>query len=206
MSISGPDYSGYKCVHEGCQKSFEPRKGGNNVHRQRNCGKPFGRQNIMRCATDAESPKLHLQHIVDAAHQGEHHQDLRKQELQIIANIKEKCELYLRNIVHFAAASPRESNGALLKSWAATPDVAFILKWQPARRTGPTQTSGGHRWRVALTAVPGRRGRAAAYGGRLERAHGRHAGGAADIPTARWRRGPIDGSPDRQGRPSSHLR
>ena len=62
----------------------------------------------MRCATDAESPKLHLQHIVDAAHQGEHHQDLRKQELQIIANIKEKCELYLRNIVHSAAAPPRK--------------------------------------------------------------------------------------------------
>ena len=65
-------------------------------------------QNITHCAADAESPKLHLQHIVDAAHQGEHHQDLRKQELQIIANIKEKCELYLRNIVHSAAAPPRK--------------------------------------------------------------------------------------------------
>ena len=31
---------GYKCVHEGCQKSFESRKR-YNVHRQRNCGKPY---------------------------------------------------------------------------------------------------------------------------------------------------------------------
>ena len=32
---------GYKCVHEGCQKSFEPRKG-YNVYRERNRGKPCG--------------------------------------------------------------------------------------------------------------------------------------------------------------------
>ena len=29
---------GYKCMHEGCQKSFESRKG-HSVHRQKNCGK-----------------------------------------------------------------------------------------------------------------------------------------------------------------------
>ena len=31
---------GYKCEHEGCQKSFESRKR-HNVHRQRNCGKSY---------------------------------------------------------------------------------------------------------------------------------------------------------------------
>ena len=31
---------GYKCEHEGYQKSFESRKR-YNVHRQRNCGKPY---------------------------------------------------------------------------------------------------------------------------------------------------------------------
>ena len=134
--------------------------------------------------------------------------DLRKQELQIIANIKEKYELYLRNIVHFAAAPPRQNNGALLESWATTRDVAFILKWRPARRasrrrraaaTGPG-TGGGWHW------PPYRADELQHDGGRLERAYGRHAGGAADMPTARRRRRPSDGSPDRQGRPSCHLR
>ena len=99
-------------MQEICQKSLESRKG-YNVHRQRNRGKQSGdiqfrRQVILRGAEDAERPKLHLQFIVDAVHQGVHRLDLRKQELRIIANIKEKCELYLRNIVHFAAAPPRE--------------------------------------------------------------------------------------------------
>ena len=31
---------GYKCVHEGCQRSIVSRKG-YNVHRQRNSGKPY---------------------------------------------------------------------------------------------------------------------------------------------------------------------
>ena len=58
-----------------------------------------------RCWT----PKAHLQPIFYAAHQDVHRLDLWKQELWINANLKEKCELYLRNIVHFAAAPARES-------------------------------------------------------------------------------------------------
>ena len=69
----------------------------------------FGRQVISRGAADAERPKLHLQPNVFAAHQGVQRRVLRKVGLQIIAKIKEKCEIYLRNIVHFAAKPPRES-------------------------------------------------------------------------------------------------
>ena len=64
------------------------------IHRQRNSGNiKFWRQVILRGAADAHRPKLHLQPIVDAQHQGEHRQDLRKRKLQITVNIKEKCEL-----------------------------------------------------------------------------------------------------------------
>ena len=55
-----------------------------------------GRRVISRSAADAES------------------RDLRKQELIIIAKIKEKCEIYLRNIVNFAAnllAKVRQTTG-----------------------------------------------------------------------------------------------
>ena len=69
----------------------------------------FGRQVISRGAEDAERPKFHLQPVVDVAHQGAHRQDLRKQELRTIAKIKVTFELYLQNIVHFAAETPRES-------------------------------------------------------------------------------------------------
>ena len=108
---------GYKCVHEGYQKSFKSRKGWN-IHRQRNCGIQVWRQVILRWAAVAEHPKLHLQPIVDASHQDAHRPDLLKQELQtdlwkqellINANIKEKCSLYLQNIVHFTAKTPHES-------------------------------------------------------------------------------------------------
>ena len=67
---------------------------------------------------------------------------------------------------------PALLNGALLESWAATLDVAFILEWRPTgRATGrPTRESGGHRQRVALTTgradVDERRN----SGGRLESA------------------------------------
>ena len=83
---------------------------------QQNRGKPcadipgqLGCQVISRGAADAKRPKLHLQPIVNEGHQGAHRSDLRKQELRIIANITEECELYLHNILHFAAAPPRES-------------------------------------------------------------------------------------------------
>ena len=62
-------------------------------------------------SVDAERRKLYLQltkSIVDAAHQGELCRDLRKQELRIIAKIKGKCKLYLRNILQFAAKPSRE--------------------------------------------------------------------------------------------------
>ena len=81
----------------------------------------FGRQVISRGAADAERPKLHLQPNVFAAHQGVHRRDLRKQELRIIAKIKEKCEIYLRNIVHFAAKPPRESTAkTIVFCWFST--------------------------------------------------------------------------------------
>ena len=49
---------------------------------------------ISRGTAIAERPKLHLQPIIDAARQGAHRLDLRKQELWIIGITKEKCELY----------------------------------------------------------------------------------------------------------------
>ena len=64
---------------------------------------------ILRGAADAERSKLHLPPNVFAEHQGVHCRDLRKQELLKIVKIKEKCEIYLRNVVHFAAKPPRES-------------------------------------------------------------------------------------------------
>ena len=45
---------------------------------------------------DAVHPKLHLQPNVFTAHQGVHRRDMQKQELRIIAKIKEKCESYFR--------------------------------------------------------------------------------------------------------------
>ena len=78
-------------------------------------GIQVGRQVILRGAADADHPKLHLQPIANAEHQGVHSRDLRKQELWKIAKqelwiiAKGKCELYLRNLVHFTAKLPRES-------------------------------------------------------------------------------------------------
>ena len=98
----------------------------------------FGRQVISRGAADAERPKLHLQPVVDVAHQGAHRQDLRKQELRTTAKIKVMCELYLQNIVHFATEPPREStakNTRKASSFADFPQfsttcrrVEFILR------------------------------------------------------------------------------
>ena len=82
---------------------------------QRNRGKPcadiqLGCQVtprvILRGAADAERPKLHLQLIVNEGHQGAHRSDLWKQELRIIANITEECELYL----HFRLFPPTEGS------------------------------------------------------------------------------------------------
>ena len=47
--------------------------------------------------------------------------------------------------------------------------VEFILECRPARRVGPTQASGGHLRRVALTAVQGRSGRGQHDGSRRDR-------------------------------------
>ena len=79
---------GYKCVHESCQKSFESRKG-YNVHRQKNSGKQCRCHGAKTSSSGAKSfsaawqiiisaerPKLHLQPIVDAMHQGPYHPDL----------------------------------------------------------------------------------------------------------------------------------
>ena len=104
---------------ESCQKNFEFRKG-YNVHWLRNCGKQCGDiqlgHHVISCGAEfcaVKRPKLHLQLIVDAVHQGAHSQDLRKQELRnefrIIAIFEEKCIIYLRNIVHSAAKLSRES-------------------------------------------------------------------------------------------------
>ena len=98
MSATRQVYLGFKCVHEGCEKSFESRKWYNVQaeklwHAMRDI--QFGCQCISRGSADAERPKPHLQPIVDAAHQGVHHRDLQKQELLIIVKIKEKCEIFV---------------------------------------------------------------------------------------------------------------
>ena len=49
-------------------------------------------------------------------------------------------------------------NGDLLESWAATRDAAFILEWRSAHRAGQTRPPAAD----GMTAVPGRRGPAAA--------------------------------------------
>ena len=46
---------------------------------------------------------------VFSTYQGVHRRDVRKQELQTIVIVKEKCEVYLRDIVHLAVKSPLES-------------------------------------------------------------------------------------------------
>ena len=72
MSATKQVILGYKCVHEGCQKSFESRKG-YNFHQQRNRGKPCGE-------TSSEAKPFRVA-IIDVAHQDAHRLDLRKQKL-----------------------------------------------------------------------------------------------------------------------------
>ena len=114
----------YKCVHEGCQQSFESTKG-NNVPLAEKSWQAvqdiqFGCQFILWAVADAERPKLHLQPVVNAAHQREHSREW------IIANSKGnmgKCKLYLQNIVRFAAKPPCESTAKYAKS------IAFRWFW-----------------------------------------------------------------------------
>ena len=71
----------------------------------------FGRQVISRGAADAERPKLHLQPNVFTAYPGVHRRDLRKQELRIIAKIKEKSESLFAKCCTFCSKTSSRKYG-----------------------------------------------------------------------------------------------
>ena len=105
---------GYKCVHEGCQKiiclslgkgtTFTCRETVESRAETSNLGAKSFRAALLMLYAQSFIFSPILRWISRCASPR-----FANKELQIIANIKEKYELYLRNIMFFAAVPPRES-------------------------------------------------------------------------------------------------